>query len=210
MYSPSTHLCFISHSCWCLEPITCWHKTPIRLIKFKDSTRHCTGPGRQLPSFTTVAVLCSQIAYLELLNYVCLLKLRSISPSQTFNFSELKTERIPLLRLSATRCSGRHGGEKGRGGGEGNLSPVEMSCFCDQWPSKVRLQRCSFSSDGRQDNEEPASLVTRDAWVWRRDRHWGPRLPHFWLQPSPNTAHFDFPPVLQKKQHKKTFCLGEK
>lgn len=93
-------------------------RTSSNLLKFKDSTRHYMGPGRQLPSVTTVAVSCSQIAYLGLLNYMCLLKLCSILPTQTSTFffvSVQKTERIPRPRLSSTRCSERHGGRK-RGG----------------------------------------------------------------------------------------------
>lgn len=69
-------------------------RTSSSLLKFKDSTRHYTSPGRQLPSVTTVAVSCSQIAYLELLNYMCLLKLRSISPAQTSTFPSRKHRRF--------------------------------------------------------------------------------------------------------------------
>lgn len=77
-----TYLSFISHRCWYLEP-SADIRTSSSLLKFKDSTRHYTSPGRQLPSVTTVAVSCFQIAYQELLNYMCLLKLHSISPTQT-------------------------------------------------------------------------------------------------------------------------------
>lgn len=65
-------------------------RTSSSLLKFKDSTRHYTGLGRQLPSVTTVAVSCFQIAYLGLLNYMCLLKLCSISLTQTSTFLSRK------------------------------------------------------------------------------------------------------------------------
>lgn len=74
-------------------------RTSSSLLKFKDSTRHYTGPGRQLPSVTTVAVSCSQIAYLGLLNYMHLLKLCSISQTQTSTFL-------------STKKSGGEGGER--------------------------------------------------------------------------------------------------
>ena len=101
-------------------------RTSSSLLKFKDSTRHYTGPGRQLPSVTTVAVSCSQIAYLGLLNYMCLLKLRSISPTQTSTLYRKQRERIPHLCLSSTGCSGRHEGRKRDGGAQSFSSWDEL------------------------------------------------------------------------------------
>lgn len=87
-------------------------RTSSSLLKFKDSTRHYTGPGRQLPSVTTVAVSCSQIAYLGLLNYMCLLKLRSISPTQTSTFLNRK-QRGFLISVCLQPCAlGDMGGRK--------------------------------------------------------------------------------------------------
>lgn len=83
-------------------------RTSSSLLKFKDSTRHYTGPGRQLPSVTTVAVSCSQIAYLGLLNYMCLLKLCSISQTQTSTFRSKKKKYKGEVSssLSPTGCTG--------------------------------------------------------------------------------------------------------
>ena len=88
-------------------------RTSSNLLKFKDSTRHYMGPGRQLPSVTTVAVSCSQIAYLGLLNYMCLLKLCSISPTQTSTFRSRKQRGFLIPVCRQAQCSGR---EKARGG----------------------------------------------------------------------------------------------
>lgn len=152
-------------------------RTSSSLLKFKDSTRHYTGPGRQLPSITTVAVSCSQIAYLGLLNYMCLLKLRSISPTQTSTFQPKRTRGFLVSVCLQPNAVGDRRRESERG--RRNLSPVEMSCSCDQCPSKVSLQRCIFSSDGSQDNEEPALLVTEDALCLAQGQRLGPYLYRF-------------------------------
>lgn len=147
-------------------------RTSSSLLKFKDSTRHYTGPGRQLPSVTTVAVSCSQIGYLGLLNYMCLLKLSSISPTQTSTFYEQKNRGFLFSVCLRRRAEGYTGRESER---ESLRPPVEMSFSCDQCPSKVRLQRCIFSSDGNQDRQIMRSQPCqpqRMRCVWLRDRRW--------------------------------------
>lgn len=90
-------------------------RTSSSLLKFKDSTRHYTGPGRQLPSVTTVAVSCSQIAYLGLLNYMCLLKLCSISPTQTSSFLSRKLRVFLISVCLQPSAMGDTGRESERG-----------------------------------------------------------------------------------------------
>lgn len=124
-----------------------------------------------------------------------------------FHFSEQKTQRIPHLCLSSTECSGRHG-ESISETGERNLPPVEMSCSCDQCPSKVRLQRCIFSSDGSQDRQRMRSQPCQSQrmhcfWLW--DRHWD----HISLTSDCSPL----PPLLISTPHQYrriTFRLGEK
>lgn len=87
-------------------------RTSSNLLKFKDSTRHYTGPGRQLPSVTTVAVSCSQIAYLGLLNYMCLLKLCSISLTQTSTFLSRKQRGFLIPVCLQQGAVGDVGGER--------------------------------------------------------------------------------------------------
>lgn len=186
-------------------------RTSSSLLKFKDSTRHYTGPGRQLPSVTTVAVSCSQIAYLGLLNYMCLLKLRSISPAKTSTFLSRK-QRGLLISVCLQPCAvgdTRRESEMG----ERNLSPVEMSCSCDQCPSKVRLQRCIFSSDGSQDRQIMRSQPCQSQrmhCVWLRDRH----RDHISLTSDCSTLPtllISTPHQCRKKTKKNpTFRLGEK
>lgn len=86
-----------------------------------------------------------------------------------FHFYGKKTGKIPHVCLSQTESRGGGGGETGAESErkrEQSLSPVEMSCSCDQCPTKVRLQRCIFSSDGSQDRQimrSWVSPVTEDA-----------------------------------------------
>lgn len=94
-------------------------------------------------------------------------------PDSNFHFSEQKTERTRLC-LSSTKCSGRHE-ERKRDGASAIFFPVEMRCSCDHCPSKVRVQRCTFSSDGSQDRQIMRSLPCQSQWmhcVWLRDRQW--------------------------------------
>lgn len=101
-------LSFIFLDCCCLEPIICWHRTSSSLLKFKDSTRHYTGPGRQLPFVTTVAVSCSPIAYLGLLNYMCLLKLCSISVTKISTFQSKNTRFLAFSLQRAEKQGRKH------------------------------------------------------------------------------------------------------
>lgn len=115
-----------------------------------------------------------------------------------FHFSEQKKEGTPHLCLSSTECSGRHG-EKKQDGTSSIFFPVEMSCSCDHCPSKVRLQRCIFSSDGSQDRQIMRSLPfqsQRMHCVWLRDRQWD----HISLTSDCGpltTVHFNSQPVSQ-------------
>lgn len=128
-------------------------------------------------------------------------------PDSNFHFSEQKTERTPRLCLSSTECSGRHE-ERKRDGASAIFFPVEMSCSCDHCPSKVRVQRCIFSSDGSQDRQIMRSLPCQSQWmhcVWLRDRQWDRISLNTDRSPLPllftSTAH---------QYHKMTFRLGEK
>lgn len=132
---------------------------------------------------------------------MCLLKLPSISPIQTSTLLSRKTERIPHFCLSSTGRRGSQGRENGGWEGGHNHSPVEMSCSCDQCPSKVRLQRCIFSSDGSQDRQimrsQPSQLQRiHSVWLGVFGQCLGPYESFSLLTAVlPNTAHFDSPLV---------------
>lgn len=115
-----------------------------------------------------------------------------------FNSSEQKTEWIPHLSVF-NQAQWETGGEEARGGGH-NHSPVEMSCSCDQCPSKVRLQRCVFSSDGSQDRQimrsQPSRLQTLQCLARRFGQCSGPHESFSLLTADlPAAAHFDSPLV---------------
>lgn len=162
------------------------------MLEFKDSTRHYTGPGRQLPFVTTVAVSCSQIAYLGLLNYMRLLKLRSISRTQTSTFPSTLTSASPAGR------TGSDGAGREKRAAQ-SCFPLERRCSCDFWPSKVSLQHCIFSSDGSQDGQIMRSQAFQSQTVHCArlgNRHTGTEsLSRYWLLPSSIRVRCDSSPV---------------
>lgn len=162
------------------------------MLKFKDSTRHYTGPGRQLPSVTTVAVSCSQIAYLGLLNYMRLLKLCSIFQTQTSTF--LSTKKKGGGTSSVCPASRAHWERRSRLGLPfqlGGVAPVISG------PSKVSLQTLHFLLRWKPrwaDNEESAFPVTEDALCSAWEQTLGP-------SPSPTSACLARPALFAATPH---------
>lgn len=138
--------------------------TSSSLLRFKDSTKHYTGPGRQLPSVTTVAAWCSQVAYLGLLNYICLWKLCSISLTQISTFLSRKQKRRLIFVFNQVRWKTSAGGAD--------------RAVCSSW-DQLLLWSLSFQSenifpsDATQDRQIMRSLVwqpQRIDCLWLRDR----------------------------------------
>lgn len=159
-----SHILFLMHQSSAIVPsfhiaADAWNQLPadIRtsssLLKFKDSTRHYTSPGRQL----SLRHNCCCFMFPDSLSRAAQLHVpfeASLHLSDSnFNSSEQKNREDSSF-LSVFNRAQWETGERKRGvGGGHNHSPVEMSCSCDQCPSKVRLQRCIFSSDGSQDRQ---------------------------------------------------------
>lgn len=197
-----SHILFLMHQSSAIVPsfhiaADAWNQLPadIRtsssLLKFKDSTRHYTSPGRQL----SLRHNCCCFMFPDSLSRAAQLHVpfeASLHLSDSnFNSSEQKNREDSSF-LSVFNRAQWETGERKRGvGGGHNHSPVEMSCSCDQCPSKVRLQRCIFSSDGSQDRQimrsQPSSYRGYTAFgsVFL-DSAWDHmNLSHFWLQSSP-------------------------